>query len=93
MIFFFFIWAFLSPIFFSLCFWLLDLDIRENSQKVFYLWVPSTLLSSAEHQECVCAVRVETHEHMPQSMSLRIHRPLRYRLAEDTVTEPAYASH
>lgn len=78
---------------FSLCFRLLDLDIRKNSQKVLNLWIPPTLLSSTEHQERVGEVRVETHADMPQSMSLRVHRPLRYPLAEHTVAEPAHAPH
>lgn len=72
----------------SLGFRFLDLHIREKAQEMNNLRGPPSLLGPAKHQKCICEVGIEAHEDVPQSMSLWIDRPVRYVIAENTVTSP-----
>lgn len=56
------------------------------------LWVPSSLLGAAKHQECVCKISVETDKDMPHRMTLGVDRPSWYILAENTINEPKYTT-
>lgn len=66
----------------------LNLHIGKIPHEINYFRIPSQLLSAAEHQECVCKIRIEPHEDVPKSMTLWIKVPLRDVLAKQTIKKP-----
>lgn len=76
----------------SLHFRLLNPHIGQNAHHVDNLRVPTPLLGSTEHQECVSIVGVEAHEDVPQGVPLRVYGPSRHLFAEDPVQETTEAA-